>query len=86
MRRHRSEKTEQHGDVTSETTGDVTVTVQSRTETDTESDGGGVGRASAPEPEPAPTKSKSLISEDAFTLATEVLEAMGIDNGDCSHL
>jgi hypothetical protein len=88
MRRHRSKKTEQHGDVTSDTTsdvtGDVTVTVQNRTETDTdtESDGGGVGRASAPEPEPAPTKSKSLISEDAFTLATEVLEAMGIDNGD----
>ena len=78
MRRHRSKKTEQHGD--------VTITVQNRTETDTESDGGGVGRASAPEPEPAPTKSKSLISEDAFPLATEVLEAMGIDNGDCSHL
>jgi hypothetical protein len=60
-------------------------------EAEAEAEGGGVKRARDPEPKQidledaiasAPPKRKSLISEDAHTIAGEVLEAMGKDPFD----
>jgi len=96
-KRHGDGKSDKPRDVTSDAGRDVTVTVQNRSRSrdrteQSKSDGGRVERERAPVPKqidleeaiaavPASPR-KSLISEDAFTIATEVLQIMGKDAGD----